>query len=136
MLRGGAGFLLSLLLFIGGCSHRVGNAREELASEVVSAVPTWIRAEALPAPARPGATLFATSGCTACHTYLGTGSENLKAPDLTAEGLRQRGLAWQVAHLRCPSCVVAGSPMPSFRTLGRRRLDRLAVFLESSKGKR
>jgi len=136
VLRGGAGFLLSLLLFVGGCSHRVGNAKEALASEVVADVPAWMRTEALPASVRSGAIVFATAGCTACHTYLGDGSANLQAPDLTAEGLRHRGLAWQVEHLRCPSCVVAGSPMPSFRTLGRRRLHRLAVFLESSNGRR
>jgi mono/diheme cytochrome c family protein len=136
VLRGGAGFLLSLLLLVGGCSHRAGNARESLSSEVTADVPTWIRAEALPASARPGATLLATAGCTSCHTYLGAGSANLNAPDLTAEGLRHRGLAWQVDHLRCPSCVVSGSPMPRFASLGPLRLQQLAVFLESSKGKR
>jgi mono/diheme cytochrome c family protein len=92
--------------------------------------------EALPASGRPGAVVFATAGCTACHTYLGTGSTNLRAPDLTAEGLRHRGLAWQVEHLRCPSCVIAGSAMPRYASLGRLRVQQLAVFLESSKGKR
>jgi mono/diheme cytochrome c family protein len=134
--RAGAGFLLSLLLLIGGCSHRAGQAREALASEVTADVPVWMRDEALPATARPGAVVFATAGCTACHTYLSSGSANLQAPPLTAEGLRGRGLAWQIEHLSCPSCVVPGSVMPRFRALGQLRLQQLAVFLESSKGKR
>ena len=38
-----------------------------------------------------GATLFAESGCLNCHTYLGTGSSNLGAPDLSAEGAKGQG---------------------------------------------
>ena len=39
-----------------------------------------------------GARLFAQSGCQQCHTYLGTGSSNLGAPDLSKEGTRGRGV--------------------------------------------
>src|SRR6266487_1077877 len=49
-------------------------AKEALASEVIADVPNWIKQEKLPANAVPGAQLFAVAGCTACHTYLGTGS--------------------------------------------------------------
>jgi menaquinol-cytochrome c reductase cytochrome b/c subunit len=111
-------------------------ASEALASEVVADVPHWIKSEHLPAPARPGAKLFAVAGCTACHTYLGTGSSNLGAPDLTAIGTRNLGIDFQVRHLKCPSCVNPGSPMPKFASLGEKRLRQLAVFLEASKGKR
>ena len=55
-----------------------------------------------------GATLFAESGCLNCHTYLGTGSSNLGAPDLSAEGPKDRGIEWQVAHLKNPSQQDAG----------------------------
>jgi menaquinol-cytochrome c reductase cytochrome b/c subunit len=111
-------------------------ASEALASEVVADVPHWIKAEKLPANAQPGAKLFAVAGCTACHTYLGTGSSNLGAPDLTAIGTRNLGVDFQVRHLKCPSCVNPGSPMPKFASLGDKRLHDLAVFLEASKGKR
>ena len=111
-------------------------AKEALASEVIANVPTWVKAEQLPAAAVPGAKLFATAGCTACHTYLGTGSSNLGAPDLTAIGSRNLGLDFQIRHLRCPSCVTPGSPMPKFESLGTARLRQLAIFLESSKGKK
>ena len=111
-------------------------AKEALASEVINDVPSWVKAEKLPAAAVPGAKLFAVSGCTACHTYLGTGGAQLGAPDLTAIGTRNLGIQFQINHLKCPSCVNAGSPMPKFASLGDARLKQLAVFLEASKGKR
>ena len=46
-----------------------------------------------------------------------------------------RGVDFQVRHLKCPSCVNPGSPMPKFESLGDKRLHDLAVFLEASKGK-
>src|SRR3954464_451997 len=55
-------------------------ASEALASEVIADVPHWIKAEKLPPQAVPGAKLFAVAGCTACHTYLGTGSPKPAAP--------------------------------------------------------
>ena len=82
----------------------------------------------------PGAKLFAVSGCTACHTYAGSGSSNLGAPDLTAIGSRNLGIQFQIDHLKCPSCVNPGSPMPKFASLGEKRLRQLAIFLEASKG--
>jgi cytochrome c553 len=110
-------------------------ASEALASEVIADVPHWISVEHLPKAAVPGAKLFAVAGCTACHTYNGTGSSNLGAPDLTAIGSRNLGIQFQINHLKCPSCVNPGSPMPKFASLGDKRLHELAVFLESSKGK-
>jgi mono/diheme cytochrome c family protein len=111
-------------------------AKEALASEVIQNVPSWVTAEKLPPAAVPGAKLFAVSGCTACHTYLGSGSSNLGAPDLSAIGSLKLGIDFQIRHLKCPSCVNPGSPMPKFASLGETRLHQLAVFLEASKGKR
>jgi menaquinol-cytochrome c reductase cytochrome b/c subunit len=110
-------------------------AKEALASEVVADVPTWVKEANLPPRAVPGAILFATSGCTACHTYLGSGSSNLGAPDLSEIGTKNLGIPFQIRHLQCPSCVNPGSPMPKFDSLGLARLTSLAIFLESSKGK-
>jgi len=109
-------------------------ASEALASEVIADVPHWIKAEKLPPQAVPGAKLFAVAGCTACHTYLGAGGSQLGAPDLTAIGTRKLGIDFQIRHLKCPSCVNPGSPMPKFASLGEKRLRQLAIFLESSKG--
>ena len=90
--------------------------------------------ERLPAGARKGALLFAQVGCLNCHTYLGTGGGFKGAPDLSAEGRKHRGISWQIRHLRCPSCLVPGSPMPRFAALGAKRLQEIAAFLEASKG--
>jgi mono/diheme cytochrome c family protein len=93
-----------------------------------------MKKQKLPPQAVPGAELFATSGCLNCHTYLGVGGSQLGAPDLSAEGAKNKGIAFQVAHLKCPSCVNKGSPMPSFAAFGDANLHKLAVFLEASKG--
>ena len=49
-----------------------------------------------------GAQLFAVSGCLNCHVYLGDGGQNLGAPELTAEGAKNKGIAFQIAHLQVP----------------------------------
>jgi menaquinol-cytochrome c reductase cytochrome b/c subunit len=119
---------------MGVLTWKGATAKESLASEVIGEVPHWIDAQNLPPAAVPGAKLFATSGCTSCHTYLGTGSSNLGAPDLTDIGTRNLGIDFHIRHLKCPSCVVPGSPMPKFESLGEDRLRQLAIFLEASKG--
>ena len=122
------------ILSMGILTWKGATAKEALASEVILDVPRWIQQEHLPAAAVPGAKLFATAGCTACHTYAGSGGSNLGAPDLTAIGTRNLGIATQIKHLQNPSSVTPGSPMPPFASLGLTRLHQLAVFLEASKG--
>jgi mono/diheme cytochrome c family protein len=97
-------------------------------------VASWVKAEQLPTQAIPGAQLFESKGCLTCHTYAGSGHTVLDAPDLTAIGSKKYGVRFQTAHLRCPSCVIHGSAMPPYTSLGEMRLRRLAVFLEASKG--
>ena len=122
------------IVSMGVLTWKGATAKEALASEVIQDVPRWASTEHLPASALPGAKLFATAGCTACHTYAGSGGSNLGAPDLTAIGSRNLGIQFQINHLKCPSCVNPGSPMPPFASLGDARLRQLAIFLESSKG--
>jgi mono/diheme cytochrome c family protein len=122
------------VISMGMLTWKGATAQEALASEVIHDVPRWIQQEKLPPEAVPGAKLFATSGCTACHTYAGSGGSNLGAPDLTAIGSRISSKSFQIAHLKCPSCVNPGSPMPSFASLGDARLEQLATFLVNSKG--
>ena len=122
------------VISMGVLTWKGATANEALASEVKADVPSWVAKNHLPANAKPGALLFASAGCTACHTYLGAGSSNLGAPDLSAIGSRGLGISFQIRHLECPSCVNPGSPMPHFASLGPQRLHELAVFLEASKG--
>ena len=67
-------------------------------------------------------------------TYLGAGTPNLGAPDLSAEGAKGRGEEFQIDHLKCPSCVNPGSPMPPFTNFTDEQYQQLATFLEESKG--
>jgi len=117
-------------------TYKGATAQEAIASEVKAAIPSWAKKQGFQQnkEALAGANLFAESGCTNCHTYLGTGGSNLGAPDLSAEGSKQKGIKFQVDHLKCPSCVNAGSPMPSFADLPEADLRKLATFLEASKG--
>lgn len=126
-----AAISVGIAFFFGGSS-----SGQSQSSNAGLQVPRWIQQEHLPQGAIQGAKLFAISGCTTCHTYAGSGRMNLDAPDLTAIGSRHLGLAFQIAHLKCPSCANLGSPMPDYTALGDARLGRLAVFLEDSKGTR
>ena len=138
-----------VVLSMGVLTYKGATAREALASEVIGEVPTWIEEENLLVTAkqvrgvppdqadelvRRGANLFAESGCLGCHTYLGTGSANLGAPELTEEGAKNKGIQFQIDHLKCPACVNPGSPMPAYADFPEEDLRALAVFLEASKG--
>ena len=46
-------------------------------------------------------------------------ASNLGAPDLSGEGAKNKGIDFQVRHLKCPACVNPGSPMPTFAALQR-----------------
>src|SRR5947208_3501165 len=125
-----------VVISMGVLTYKGATAKEAIAAEVKAAVPSWAKKEGFAGnkEALAGANLFAVSACTNCHTYLGTGSSNLGAPDLSAEGAKGKGIQFQISHLKCPSCVNAGSPMPVFADLGEDNLKKLATFLEASKG--
>ena len=125
-----------VVLSMGVLTYKGATAKEALGSELKAQVPAWAKQQGFqnnPAAIK-GAELFAVSGCLNCHVYLGAGGQNLGAPELTAEGAKNKGIAFQIAHLQCPACKNAGSPMPSFSGLGLARLKLLATFLEASKG--
>jgi quinol---cytochrome c reductase cytochrome c subunit, bacillus type len=122
------------VIALGTLTYKGATAKEALGSELSAAVPTWIEKEKLPPAAEPGAKLFAQSGCLTCHTYLGTGSSNLGAPDLSEEGTKGKGLQFQIRHLKDPRSTTPGSAMPSFADLGDENIRKLAIFLEASKG--
>lgn len=125
-----------VIVSMGVLTYKGATAQEAIASEVKAAIPSWAKKQGFAnnPEALKGANLFAESGCTNCHTYLGTGSSNLGAPDLSAEGAKGKGIQFQIDHLKCPSCVNPGSPMPPFAPLGEDNLKALATFLEASKG--
>ncbi|HWJ32180.1 MAG TPA: c-type cytochrome [Gaiellaceae bacterium] len=125
-----------VVISMGVLTYKGAVAKEALGTELVAKVPTWAKKEGFAGnqQAIAGAKLFAVAGCLNCHTYLGEGGTNLGAPDLTAEGAKNKGIAFQIKHLQNPASVNPGSPMPSFAGLGDARLKSLATFLEASKG--
>jgi hypothetical protein len=125
-----------VIVSMGILTYRGAVAKEALGTELLKEVPSWAKQQGFTnnKQAVAGAKLFAQLGCLNCHTYLGSGNHNLGAPDLSAEGSKGRGIAFQIAHLKCPSCVNKGSPMPSFASQGNANLTKLAIFLEASKG--
>jgi hypothetical protein len=83
-----------------------------------------------------GAQIFAQVGCLNCHTYLGDGTQNLGAPDLTAIGRENpRSPEQYAAYISDPS-KFGNEVMPRFADLGRRNLLALGAFLQASKGER
>jgi mono/diheme cytochrome c family protein len=125
-----------VVVSMGVLTYKGATAKEALGSELVALVPSWAEQQGIPkgSVAYQGAELFAVAGCLNCHTYLGAGGSQLGAPDLSAEGSKNKGVQFQIDHLKCPSCVNPGSPMPSFAAFSNEQLTQIATFLEASKG--
>src|SRR5215212_9418294 len=80
-----------------------------------------------------GAEIFAQVGCGQCHTYLGSGSSNLGAPDLSAIGASNRGPQYFSDYVSNPA-QYGNEIMPPFAGLGQENLQKLGEFLSASKG--
>jgi quinol-cytochrome oxidoreductase complex cytochrome b subunit len=124
------------VIAMGTLTYKGATAKEALASELAALPQQWAKKQGFEGnkDAIAGAVLFTQAGCLTCHTYLGTGSSNLGAPDLSEIGNKGLGIDTQIKHLKDPSSVTPGSPMPPFAQLGEANLRKLAVFLEASKG--
>ena len=68
-----------------------------------------------PAGGRGGEALRRASAASTATPTSAAATSNLGAPDLSAEGAKNKGVFFQIAHLKCPSCVNKGSPMPRVR---------------------
>jgi menaquinol-cytochrome c reductase cytochrome b/c subunit len=120
-----AGILV--MISMGVLTYKGGTVREATAAGE-DLVPTWIERNSLPPEARQGAELFAET-CTSCHVYLGFGSSNFGAPDLTAIGATGRDVDAFIQIMR-----EGPGAMPSFATQSEENLRAIGVFLEASKG--
>ena len=131
-----------VVLSMGILTYEGATAKESLASEVVKNIPKWAKDEGFAGnkKARAGATLFATNGCTNCHTYDGSGQTNVGAPDLTAIGATNQGAAYFALYVANPG-KFGNHVMPEFGAqyggvLGNAQLAQLGAFLDASKGKK
>jgi mono/diheme cytochrome c family protein len=125
---------LLVIASMGVLTYKGATAEESLAAENVQLVPEWVETQGLSAEAEQGALIFAQAGCQGCHTYLGAGTTNLGAPDLSEEGDKGRGVEFQIQHLRDPQSTTPGSQMPPFPDFTDEQYQQLAAFLEESKG--
>jgi menaquinol-cytochrome c reductase cytochrome b/c subunit len=138
LLRRPVAIVASILVVVsmGVLTYKGATAKESLGTELLAKVPSWAKKQGFTnnPKAIAGAKLFAVSGCLNCHTYLGLGGGFAGAPNLSAEGAKNKGIDFQIRHLENPAGVNPGSPMPSFQGLGVANLTKLANFLEASKG--
>ena len=124
-----------VILSMGALTWKGATAKESLGSEVLGAVPDWAEKQGFAANevAVAGAELFAQS-CTTCHTYLGAGSSNQGAPDLSAIGASGQGVAFFERYVSDPS-QFGNTIMPKFgEQLSKEQIHQIAVFLDASKG--
>ena len=109
-------------------------ATAEEGTSAVGDTERWIQENNIPSgEAQEGAEVFAESGCTNCHLYLGSGVANLGAPDLSDAGtnLDQARIKAYVANPR----QFGNQVMPVYgETLSDQQLDQIAAFLAASKG--
>ena len=132
--------LIVTVIAMGTLTYKGATAREALGSQLVEAVPEWAERQGFGEneEAVAGARLFAATGCAQCHTYLGVGSVNLGAPDLSAIGAGERGVEYFKSYIANPQQF--GNPvMPRYGeefggSLNDEQLTQMAAFLDASKG--
>jgi len=115
-------------------------AKESLGAENLTLVPDWAKKQGFASntQAVAGAKLFAQAGCMNCHTYLGAGSSNLGAPDLSAIGKGGRGVQGFAQYVANPS-KFGNNIMPKFGaqyggSFDDQQLQQVGAFLNASKG--
>ena len=124
-----------VVLAMGTLTYRGATAKEALGSELRESVPVWAARQGFTdnEEAVQGAEIFAQVGCGQCHTYLGSGSSNLGAPDLSDVGASGRTPQYFADYVSNPA-QFGNQVMPPFAGLGQDNLDKLGEFLAASKG--
>jgi menaquinol-cytochrome c reductase cytochrome b/c subunit len=124
-----------VVLAMGTLTYKGATAEEALGSQLVEAVPEWAERQGFAdnEDAVAGAEIFAQSGCGQCHQYLGTGSSNLGAPDLSDVGASGRDAAYFANYVTNPA-QFGNNVMPPYAGLGEENLQQLGTFLAASQG--
>ena len=120
---------------MGVLTYKGATARESIGSELLVLVPNWAETHGFAGnqQAVEGAEIFAKAGCANCHTYLGAGTSNVGAPDLSNIGAGGQNEDFFVRYVANPS-EFGNNVMPPFEQLGEENLQKLAAFLVASKG--
>ena len=126
-----------VVISMGVLTWKGATAKEALGSELLAAgaPQEWAEKQGFTEneQATAGATLFAQSGCLSCHTYLGEGSANLGAPNLSEIGASDKGVSYFKSYVSNPA-QYGNNVMISYAYLGDENLTNLATFLDASKG--
>jgi menaquinol-cytochrome c reductase cytochrome b/c subunit len=119
---------------MGVLTYKGATVTEAFGEDVLAEVPVWIEENNLPEEVRPGAELVAGLGCLQCHTYLGTGSGILGAPELSDIGSQEgRSVDYFQRYVANPS-EFGNTVMQPYADQGEERLRQIAEFLAASKG--
>jgi menaquinol-cytochrome c reductase cytochrome b/c subunit len=129
-----------VIISMGIFTWKGATAAESLGSELVLQVPSWAKQQGFEdnKAAVAGATLFAQSACTNCHIYLGDGTSNLGAPDLSAIGATGKGAAYFARYVANPA-KFGNNVMPKYGkeaggAFSDEQLLQVGEFLNASKG--
>ena len=124
-----------VVVAMGTLTYKGATAEEALGTELVEATPEWGERQGFAEneEALAGAKIFAQVGCAQCHQYLGVGSGNLGAPDLSDVGKDNRGADYFANYVANPA-QFGNTVMPPFAGLGEENLRLLGIFLDASKG--
>jgi quinol---cytochrome c reductase cytochrome c subunit, bacillus type len=120
---------------MGVLTYKGAVAKEPLPEENLALVPSWAEQQGFSGnqDAVEGAEIFAQVGCMNCHTYLGAGTTNLGAPDLSDIGATSnRGVEGFADYVADPT-QFGNTVMPKFEDLGEENLAKLGEFLQASK---
>jgi cytochrome c oxidase subunit II len=130
-------------IYRGVCAEFCGPSHALMAFDVVvherPEFEAWLAREAQPASASnaPGARIFESTGCAACHTVRGQSELGGIGPDLTHVGSRRTLAAGTLVNqrdevrrwLQAPDAIKPGVQMPAFAMLADSELDALADYL-------
>ena len=132
--------VIVVVISMGVLTYKGATAEEALGSQLAEAVPVWAERQGFEGNevATQGGTLYAETGCAQCHVYLGVGSANLGAPELTAIGEGDRGIDYFKDYVANPQDF-GNAVMPAFGeefggSLNDEQLTAIATFLDASKG--
>jgi menaquinol-cytochrome c reductase cytochrome b/c subunit len=114
---------VAVIAFLGFMTWKGATTPEGAASTPLATIP------ASDADAVAGEKLVRESVCLSCHAFGSQGAPG-PGPALTSEGSKNRGIQWQIDHLKDPASKTPGSAMPKFDSFSDGQLTQIATFLE------
>lgn len=114
---------VAVIAFLGYMTWKGATTPEGGATKPLATIP------AADVDATAGEKLVRESVCLNCHLFGSQGAAG-PGPNLTNEGSQNRGIQWQIDHLKDPQSRSPGSSMPPFASFKDEELKQIATFLE------